>query len=70
MAMKTNDNLRGAAFHEAGHVIVARELGLPVGEIAIGVSCRARALSSSGTRAASASALDAIAMRMILLIFV
>ena len=35
--MKTNDKLRGAAFHEAGHVIVAREFGLTVGEIAIGV---------------------------------
>jgi hypothetical protein len=35
--MKTNDKLRGAAFHEAGHVIVAREFGLPVGEIAIGI---------------------------------
>ena len=35
--MKTNDMLRGAAFHEAGHVIVAREFGLPIGEIAIGV---------------------------------
>ena len=35
--MKTNDRLRGAAFHEAGHVIVAREFGLPVGEIAIGI---------------------------------
>jgi len=34
--MKANDDrLRDAAFHEAGHVIVARELGLPVGEIAI-----------------------------------
>ena len=37
MAMKTDDNLRDAAFHEAGHVIVAREFGLPVGEIAIGI---------------------------------
>ena len=35
--MKTNDKLRGAAFHEAGHAIVAREFGLPVGEIAIGI---------------------------------
>jgi hypothetical protein len=35
--MKTRDKLRGAAFHEAGHVIVAREFGLPVGEIAIGI---------------------------------
>ena len=35
--MKNNDKLRGAAFHEAGHVIVAREFGLPIGEIAIGI---------------------------------
>lgn len=35
--MKTNDELPGAAFHEAGHAIVAREFGLPVGEIAIGI---------------------------------
>ena len=35
--MKTSDELRGAAFHEAGHAIVAREFGLPVGEIAIGI---------------------------------
>ena len=35
--MKANDKLRGAAFHEAGHVIVAREFGLPIGEIAIGI---------------------------------
>ena len=34
---KANDNLRGAAFHEAGHVVVAREFGLPVGEIAIDI---------------------------------
>ena len=30
-----DDALRGAAFHEAGHVIVARKLGLQVGEIEI-----------------------------------
>jgi hypothetical protein len=36
-ALKTDNELRGAAFHEAGHVIVARELGLLVGEIAIGI---------------------------------
>ena len=36
IAMKPDDELRGAAFHEAGHVIVACEFGLPVGEIAIG----------------------------------
>ena len=35
--MKTDDKLRGGAFHETGHVIVAREFGLPVGEIAIGI---------------------------------
>ena len=34
---KANDKLRGAAFHEAGHVVVAREFGLPVGEIAIDI---------------------------------
>ena len=34
---KANDNLRGAAFHEAGHVVVAREFGLSVGEIAIDI---------------------------------
>jgi hypothetical protein len=37
IGMETNDKLRGAAFHEAGHVIVAREFGLTVGGIAIGV---------------------------------
>jgi hypothetical protein len=31
-----DDLLRGAAFHEAGHFVVAREFGLPVGEIEIG----------------------------------
>ena len=33
----SNEGLRGAALHEAGHAIVAREFGLPVGEIAIGI---------------------------------
>jgi ATP-dependent Zn protease len=32
----TADFLRGAAFHEAGHVVVARFLGLTVGKIEIG----------------------------------
>jgi hypothetical protein len=31
----SDDLLRGAAFHEAGRVVVAREFGLPVGEIEI-----------------------------------
>ena len=33
----SNESLRGAAFHEAGHAIVAREFGLPIGEIAVGI---------------------------------
>src|SRR5262249_49022499 len=33
-----SDQLRGAAFHEAGHVVVARFLGLPIGEIEIGMN--------------------------------
>jgi len=33
MKEKPSDQLRGAAFHEAGHVVVARFLGLQVGEI-------------------------------------
>ncbi len=32
----TNDVLRGAAFNEAGHVVVARFFGLTVGKIEIG----------------------------------
>jgi hypothetical protein len=36
IAMK-DERLRGAAFHEAGHAIVAREFGLPVGEIRVGI---------------------------------
>jgi len=32
-----SDDLRGAAFHEAGHVVVARHLGLSVGVIEIGI---------------------------------
>lgn len=32
-----NDELRGVAFHEAGHAVVARFYGLTVGEIAIGI---------------------------------
>ena len=33
----SGDLLRGAAFHEAGHVVVAKHLGLPIGEIEIGI---------------------------------
>ena len=36
-ADEPSDDLRGAAFHEAGHVIVAGYLGLSVGEIEIGM---------------------------------
>lgn len=32
-----NDELRSAAFHEAGHAVVARFYGLAVGEIVIGI---------------------------------
>lgn len=31
----SSDDLRGAAFHEAGHVVVAQFFGLPVGEVEI-----------------------------------
>lgn len=34
--MIASDDLRGAAFHEAGHVVVARFFGLTVGKIEIG----------------------------------
>ena len=34
-AQTTNDDLRGAAYHEAGHVVVARFLGLTIGKIEI-----------------------------------
>lgn len=33
-----SDQLRGAAFHEAGHVVVARFLGLRVSEVEIGMN--------------------------------
>ena len=35
MNKKSDDLLRGAAFHEAGHVVVAMNFGLAVGEIEI-----------------------------------
>ena len=35
MNKKSDDLLRGAAFHEAGHVVVAMNLGLAVGEVEI-----------------------------------
>ena len=38
MKEKPSEQLRGAAFHEAGHVVVARFLGLHVGEIEIGMN--------------------------------
>jgi hypothetical protein len=34
---RPSDQLRGAAFHEAGHVVVARFLGLHVREVEIGM---------------------------------
>jgi hypothetical protein len=38
MTKKPSDQLRGAAFYEAGHVVVARFLGLRVDEIEIGMN--------------------------------
>jgi hypothetical protein len=32
-ARTTGENLRDAAYHEAGHVVVARFLGLPIGRV-------------------------------------
>ena len=43
----TNEALRGAAFHEAGHVVVARALGLTVGTIEIGEDGSGKAEISS-----------------------
>jgi hypothetical protein len=43
----TNDALRGAAFHEAGHVVVARAFGLTVGKIEIGEDGSGKAAISS-----------------------
>ena len=44
------DNLRDAAFHEAGHVVVARFLGLTVREVEIGEDGSGRANISSAER--------------------
>ena len=44
------DNLRDAAYHEAGHVVVARFLGLIVREVEIGEDGRGRANISSAER--------------------
>ena len=43
-----NDSLRGAAFHEAGHVVVARFFGLTVGRIEIGDDGSGKAQIASG----------------------
>jgi hypothetical protein len=43
----TNEALRGAAFHEAGHVVVARAFGLKVGAIEIGEDGSGKAEISS-----------------------
>ena len=42
MNKKSDDLLRGAAFHEAGHVVVAMNLGLAVGEVEISDDGRGR----------------------------
>ena len=44
------DNLRDAAYHEAGHVVVARFLGLSVREVEIGEDGSGRANISSAER--------------------
>ena len=46
-AQTTNDDLRGAAYHEAGHVVVARFLGLTIGKIEIEEDGSGRADTSS-----------------------
>ena len=42
-----DENLRDAAYHEAGHVVVARFFGLTVGEVEIGEDGSGRANISS-----------------------
>jgi hypothetical protein len=49
-AQTIQDNLRDAAFHEAGHVVVARFLGLTVREVEIGEDGSGRANISSAER--------------------
>ncbi len=55
----TNDALRGAAFHEAGHVVVARAFGLTVEKIEIGGDGSGKATISS---AAHLPPIDQIAL--------
>jgi ATP-dependent Zn protease len=38
LSRMTDGDRRGAAYHEAGHVVVAWSLGLPVGNIAISIN--------------------------------
>jgi hypothetical protein len=45
-----DENLRDAAYHEAGHVVVARFFGLTVGEVEIGEDGSGRANISSAER--------------------
>ena len=49
-AQTIHDNLRDAAFHEAGHVVVARFLGLTVREVEIGEDGSGRTNISSAER--------------------
>jgi len=49
-AQTIHDNVRDAAFHEAGHVVVARFLGLTVREVEIGEDGSGRANISSAER--------------------